>query len=180
MTTHVIDSLETYGLKVNRRKSFWIGRFRESCGKEFFAGADVSIVRVREFIPSSRRHVGELVSTVALRNNFFLAGMWKTAKHLDGILGSLIEFPAVLPTSPCLGRYSFLGYDTERECPRLHRPLVRGWVTRPRLPKSPLGGLGALQKFFLKRGLEPFDKEHLLRAGRPRAVDIKRAWVSAV
>jgi hypothetical protein len=174
MTGSVIDSLETYGFKVNRRKSFWTGRFRESCGREYFAGEDVSIVRVRTYIPSSRKHARELVSTVALRNNFFLAGMWKTAQHLDRLIGGLIDFPAVLPTSPCLGRYSFLGYDSEKQCRNLHRPMVRGFVISSRSPRSPLGGLGALQKFFLKRGVDPHEKGHLERAGRPRVVGIKR------
>lgn len=179
MTSSVISSLETYGFVVNSRKSFWTGKFRESCGKEYYDGNDVSIVRVRKFLPSSRRHVQELVSTVALRNNFFLAGMWETAKHLDGIIGKLIKFPAVLPTSPCLGRYSFLGYDTEKMCPRLHRPLVRGFRAVPRLPKSRLDGLGALQKFFLKRGSIPLEEGHLEYAGRPRIFDIKSGWVPA-
>jgi hypothetical protein len=180
MTDSVIRSLETYGLKVNRHKSFWTGSFRESCGKEYFRGEDVSIVRVREFLPSSRRHVRELVSAVSLRNNLFLAGLWKSAKHLDRLIGGLIDFPAVLPTSPCLGRYSFLGYDTGKVCPNLHKPLVRGWRISPKIPKSPLGGLGALQKFFLKRGFEPSEEGHLERAGRPHVVNIRRGWVSAV
>jgi hypothetical protein len=180
LTNHVIGSLEAYGLKVNRHKSFWTGKFRESCGKEYYAGHDVSIVRVREFLPLSRRHVQELVSTVALRNNLFLAGLWNTARHLDRIIGKLIEFPAVLPTSPCLGRYSFLGYDQEKMCPRLHRPLVRGWRAVPEPPKSKISGLGALQKFHLKRGLTPLEKGHLERAGRPRVQHLRRGWIPAV
>lgn len=180
MTSSVIDSLELFGFKVNRRKSFWTGKFRESCGKEYFSGHDVSIVRVREYLPSSRKHARGIVSAVALRNNFFLAGLWQTAKHLDKLLGGLIDLPAVLPTSPCLGRYSFLGYDTQRMCPRLHRPLVRGFVVSSRSPRSPLGGLGALQKFFLKTGLLPSQKGHLERAGRPRVVGIKRVWTSPI
>jgi len=178
-TSSVISSLETYGFVVNSRKSFWTGRFRESCGKEYYDGQDVSIVRVRNFLPSSRKHVRELVSTVALRNNFFLAGMWNTAKHLDECLWKLIRFPAVLATSPCLGRLSFLGYDSERECPRLHRPLVRGVRVVPRLPKSKLDGLGALQKFFLKRSDLPLEEGHLEHAGRPRIFDIKSGWISS-
>jgi hypothetical protein len=180
LTCSVIRSLETYGFKVNARKSFWTGKFRESCGKEYYAGHDVSIVRVRELLPSSRKRVQELVSAVALRNNFFLAGLWNTAKHLDKLIGGIIDFPAVLPTSPCLGRYSFLGYDTEKLCPRLHKPLVRGFRAVPRLPKSRLSGLGALMKFHLKRGSHPSEEGHLEHAGRPRVFDIKRTWISSI
>jgi hypothetical protein len=177
MTSSVIEALETFGFRVNLRKSFWTGRFRESCGKEYYAGEDVSVVRVREFLPSSRKHARELVSAVALRNNFFLGGLWRTSKHLDRAIGKLIDFPAVLPTSPCLGRYSSLGYDTEGMCPRLHRPLVRGYRVVPKLPKSRLSGIGALQKFFIMRVNHPLEEGHLEHAGRPRVVGIKRGKI---
>jgi hypothetical protein len=41
----VIDDLETFGLLVNRRKSFWRGAFRESCGIDAFNGVDVTPIR---------------------------------------------------------------------------------------------------------------------------------------
>lgn len=59
---HVIDSLETYGFKVGSDKSFWTGKFRESCGKEYYAGQDVSIVKFRRMYPSSREDVAEVGS----------------------------------------------------------------------------------------------------------------------
>jgi len=37
----VVSLLEAFGLKVNSNKSFWTGKFRESCGKEFYDGRDV-------------------------------------------------------------------------------------------------------------------------------------------
>jgi len=52
----VVDLLETFGLKVNSSKSFWTGKFRESCGKEYYNGHDVSIVRVRREFPSRPQH----------------------------------------------------------------------------------------------------------------------------
>ena len=86
-------------------------------------------------------------------------------------------FPVVEESSPVLGRTSFLGYRHERMCDVLHRPLVKGYVVRSRIPNNSVGGHGALLKFFLKRGAQPSaDVKHLERSGRPRAVDIKPRW----
>jgi len=173
----VIGKLETFGFRVNPDKSFWTGRFRESCGREFYDGHDVSVVRVRELLPTSHQDVPGLVSTVSLRNQLYQAGYCGVVEHLDGILDRLIPWPNVAPTSPVLGRHSFLGYDIQRMCPDLHRPLVKGYVVSSSIPKNSLGDTGALLKWFLKRGSQPFaDVDHLERSGRPQSVDIKLRW----
>ncbi len=177
----VIETLEAFGLLVNRHKSFWTGRFRESCGKEFYDGCDVSITKVRRELPTSQKNVQEIISAVSLRNQLYKAGFWKSARYLDQLIERFIPFPTVLETSPVLGKHSFLGYYQERMCPRLHRPLVRGYVVVDKIPNNPLDGFAALLKCFLKRGLEPFaDKEHLRRSGRPVAVNMKLRWAPAV
>jgi hypothetical protein len=174
----VISSLELFGFKVNKSKSFWNGKFRESCGGDFFAGHDVTPVRVRREFPSSRRDVEEVESLVALRNLFYTKGLWQTAKHLDDIIALVLpHFPIVLPTSPLLGRISIpFEYQEEKMCEHLHRPLVRGYVAKHTAPKSVLDGYGALLKFFLKQGDEPYDREHLLRTGRSKSASIKLKW----
>jgi len=178
---HVVEELETFGLLVNFDKSFWTGKFRESCGKEYFNGEDVSIVRVREMLPSQRGHVREIISAVSLRNQFYFSGYWETAAMLDKLLGGIIPFPMVLPESPALGRHSFLGYDdTQKECSNLQKPLVRAYVERSTKPLSYLDGRGALLKYFLNSSDLPVtDRNHLERAGRPKTVNIKLGWVSA-
>nr|QDH89129.1 MAG: RNA-dependent RNA polymerase [Leviviridae sp.] len=175
----VVDLLERFGARVGLDKSFWNGKFRESCGKEYYAGQDVSIVKVRKVWPSRRQQVAEVVSLVELRNQMYFSGNWATAKWLDGkIEGLLHVFPTVEPTSSALGRHSFLGYVSEKEDEHLHRPLVRACVVSSVPPRDPLDGPAALLKYFLKRGVEPaFDESHLERAGRPRNVYIKTRWV---
>ena len=176
----VIDRLEHFGAKVGRSKSFWIGRFRESCGKEYYEGHDVSIVKLRHLIPSSRQQVAETISFVEFRNLLYQRGNWFLVKWLDERIGKILNFfPKVLPTSSALGRHSFLGYVPEREDEYLHAPLVKAYTVSAVSPRDPLGDSGAMLKFFLKRGVEPtFDVKHLERAGRPRAVRIKPRWVS--
>jgi len=147
----VIQTLEHFGARVGLDKSFWTGKFRESCGREYFNGHDVSIVRVRQAFPTSRHNATEVVSVVSLRNQLFTSGYWATCRWLDDYIRSVIKhFPDVLPTSPVLGRVSSLGFQAERIHPYLHSPLVRGYVVEARPPLDHLEGNGALLKCLLK------------------------------
>lgn len=177
---YVITALEDFGLLVNRDKSFWTGKFRESCGKEYYDGHDVSIVRVRRMLPTSRKHSQELVSTASLRNQLYMAGLWTTCGHLDDYIRGIIRFPTVGPNSRVVGRWSILYYEVDRVCPHLQIPLVRGLVDVSKPPVSKLDGEEALLKFFLKRGSEVPEIGHLDRAGRPRSVDIRSRWASSM
>jgi hypothetical protein len=176
----VVDLLEHFGAKVGLQKSFWTGRFRESCGKEYYSGHDVSIVKVRRMFPSHRQQVPEVISLVSLRNQFYLSGAWGVTAWLDKKIRKLLKyFPNIESSSQALGRVSFLGYSAEKECTVLHRPLVKAWVESSKSPVDELDGYGALNKYFLKRGSDPhFDESHLRRAGRPRNVYIKARWVT--
>jgi hypothetical protein len=181
----VIRRLELYGYKVNSHKSFWTGKFRESCGKEYYGGEDVSVSRVRRLFPSSQIGVSEwnerVISLVGLRNNLYTRGLWQTAKWLDEkvIPRFLRYYPTVSPTSPVQGRWSYLGYDTQRTHPHTQAPLVKGFVVTPKPPASQASGEGSLLKCLLKQGSDPFaDSKHLERQGRPDSVDIKIRWSS--
>lgn len=177
MVDSVVRVLETFGFKVGRDKSFWTGKFRESCGREYYSGLDVSTVKVRELLPTRRTDSSELISSVALANNFFVGGMWQTARYLDDFNERFLKLPVVSPSSPSLGKYSYTGYETHRMDADTHSPLVKGYRVIPRIPINKLGGLGALLKYFLKRGLDPHSEGHLERSGRPTTVDIKRGWI---
>jgi hypothetical protein len=174
----VIHSLEHFGARVGVAKSFWIGRFRESCGKEYYDGNDVSVVKFRRMFPASRQDGPGCISLVSFRNQLYKAGNWETVAYLDKLIRKVLShFPVVDESSPVLGRTSFLGYKPERQCVYLHRPLVRGYVSESTIPKNSLSDSGALLKYFLKRGRQPSaDRKHLERSGRPLAVNIKLRW----
>jgi hypothetical protein len=147
----VVRTLELFGARVGTDKSFWTGKFRESCGKEYFNGHDVSIVRVRQALPYTTADATEVIGTVSLRNQLYYSGYWRTVAWLDKRLSGLLSyFPVVAPTSSVLGRVSFLGYHPERMHPSLHSPLVRGYVVQAKAPIDELGGTGALLKCLLK------------------------------
>lgn len=199
----VIRTLDAFGYRVNTDKSFWNGKFRESCGKEYYDGVDVSITRVRRLLPTSLTDRSErgrqiwasrIISAVSLRNQFYCSGLWRTAGYLDEMIEPLLRFYyPVLPLdsssiaftgkvgngSPILGRQSFLDYKVEWADCDLHIPLVKGWYTHSEIPVMAITGEGALLKWFVKRGEQPFaNVNHLERSGRPKAVSIKLGWRS--
>lgn len=174
----VIAQLERFNAKVGLPKSFWTGRFRESCGKEYFDGHDITSIKIRHMPPCDRTDATGCMSWVATRNLFYTNGLWAGARYMDSYIRRVLPyFPNVESTSPALGRICSLGYSTERMCDSLHRPLVKAFVVKSRVPINSLDGPGALLKFFLKRGSLPSaDRKHLERSGRPRVVDIKPRW----
>jgi hypothetical protein len=191
----VISTLEAFGLKVNTGKSYWNGKFRESCGGDYYDDEWITPIRVRRDFPTSRKQAPEVASMVSLRNQLYFAGFWKTCRWLDRRIEELLTlYPVIASTamwedgaestitrSNLLGRASFLPPQGERMHRALQKPLVKGYVVSAKIPPSNLEGPGALVKWFLKRGDEPFqDKRHLERAGRPRCVDINIAWRSPV
>jgi len=180
MVNRVIELLEAFGLKVNSGKSFWTGSFRESCGGDYYAGQDITPVRVREQFPRSRKHTDEIVSTVSLRNLLFDKGGFEgSVEYLDDMLVKLLPvYPEVPRDSPGLGRWSHSPVEWARLCDRRHTPLIKACVVSHRLPSDSLDDYGALMKMFLRRGEMPHqDSKHLQRAGRPVSVDIKTRWI---
>jgi hypothetical protein len=187
----VVSELHLFGYVVNTGKSFWTGRFRESCGREYYEGQDVSIVKVRRVLPSQRQDVNGVISAVSLRNQLYWAGLWQGAKWMDFYLRKMLKhFPNVAPSSPLLGRESALGYQFETLDPNTHSPLTRGYYVSAESPRDVLGGSGALLKCLvreahkdsglstrsetaLRLSIANADEEHLERSGRPKHVNIK-------
>jgi len=174
----VIRSLEYFGLKVNRHKSFWNGKFRESCGREYYDGSEVSLVRVRRVLPSSRKDVQEIISAVSLRNQFYLAGLELATDLLDRRMFRILgHFPVVEEGSPVLGRISLVDRNTvTRTIDSI--PKVKGWIIRPVIPVNEISDWPALRKCLSSlenrvSGIVPTNPDHLRRSGRPRVVDIK-------
>jgi hypothetical protein len=188
--------LEAFGFRVNTSKSFTEGNFRESCGKEYFRGDDVSVCRVRRVIPSGPGDVPEILSLTSFRNQAYWSGMWQVAKHCDGILERVLKglYPIVETTSPVIGRESLIfnpsmdGWSDD-----IHLPLVRGWIPRLKFPQRGLDGVGALMKCLhllgaseeenesllrqgRKGGLPAAEVDHLVRSGRPLSVSMQRGW----
>ena len=171
----VVHVLESFGFKVNSDKSFWSGSFRESCGKDYFSGVDVSYIKFRKRFPDDRRSVEEIVSLVSFFNQAKDMGYTHTVdalrKELKDLFGGF--FPRVSRESAILGEWDDITHDIDRLCSQRHVPLSKGYVVKAHIPVNPLDGERALLKFFLKEGLKPLEREHLQRSGRSSAVSIK-------
>lgn len=170
----VADDLETFGFKVNRRKSFWTGEFRESCGKDYWRGRDVSHVKVRAEFPADLRSATEVISTSSTRNQLFEAGYVEAVELLDEVLLRVTggRYPIVESTSPLVGRLALDRPSGEAWDPDLHIPVASGYVPVAKSPVNSLDGPRALLKYFLSPSEE---EDHLTRSGRPRVVRMKLA-----
>lgn len=183
--TTVLDHLRKYNCKVNTSKTFFTGKFRESCGVDAYLGRRVTPIYLRKPFPENRQQASEIVSHVATANLFYKKGFWRTCsllfKRVEKLIGNL---PYVSETSPALGRYSFLGYKSiGRWNKRTQTFEVKAWVPSPVYRTDRLEGYGALQKSFQKLEglLDPFvsrDALHLERSALHGAVALTRRWVT--
>jgi hypothetical protein len=182
----VTQYLEAFGLRVNYGKSFWNGKFRESCGGDYYDGEWVTPVRLRHDLPQSLHDVEGVVGLASFRNLLYWEGYWNTARAIDDYLSVLLKgrWKVVDRTAAGLGRESIFPYRWEYLSPtsknadgsstRLYEPRIAGATVWRKIPESPTSGSGALLKFLIKRGILPSqDEKHLERQGRPVESRIK-------
>jgi hypothetical protein len=100
-----VDVLSIVGLKVNQSKTFTKGNFRESCGMDAWMGYDVTPPYIRW--PSAELVSRSAVGYVAVSNNFFLKGLWRTAAWLDDAATWMRKLPVVNHRAAALGRATF-------------------------------------------------------------------------
>jgi len=201
----VLEDLQKYNCKVNARKSFWIGRFRESCGVDAYLGYSVTPIYLRKGRPKNRQQASELISWVATANLFYKKGYWRAATLMYSTCESVIgDLPYVSEESSLLGRISVMGYrSVGRWNGELFHFEKRGLVPSPVYRSDKIDGYSALQKSLLalerrnpsiveladspvllerqKGVVQPLsvDKKHLERSVQRGAVTLKRRWVPA-
>jgi len=172
--------LESFGYQVNSSKSFWTGKFRESCGKEYYDGVDVSIVRVRREFPQYRMDVDELVSTVELHNHFYEAGWFSTAEHIKQAIKNCKVPEIPYGVSSVIGFWDYSPSLKVKWHPTLHKPLIKALQKDSYQPPNGVDGVLALMKFFVERGLvDPLPQRAYERSGRARNARIKTGWYEA-
>jgi len=193
----VIGHLQEYNCKVNIHKSFWTGKFRESCGMDAYDGMEVTPTYVRNLLPNDRRQASEVISSLETANLFYKKGYWRTAEFLykrtEKILGSM---PYLSDDSGGLGRVSMMpAWIThswnmanaklrKRWNHKLQRVEVHAWVASPISRADVIGDYAALSKALQSvRGFDPsvrVKQNHLEETERYRAVTLKRRWVAAL
>jgi len=188
--TFVIGYLQEYHCKVNMSKSFWTGKFRESCGMDAYDGVCVTPTYIRQLRPESKRQAKQLVSWVKTANFFEKRGCVLTSAYMfnvcERLLGSL---PNVSETSSALGRtHGYGDVPSGRWNKDLQRLEIKAYVASPVYFTDELAGYGALRKcldlsgsrvYQFGRPLISIDEKHLQRSARHGTVTLKRRWVSA-
>jgi hypothetical protein len=175
----MVEGLSSFGLKVNAAKSFWTGKFRESCGRDYYGGVDVSVVYCRRGFPHHRADVSGLISAVEFANQLYFAGLWASCRmvrsEVEKILGplpSITEGDQVLGWKSFSNARSFHSWDSG-----LQRPKSRCWTIVSRKRGDPLEGDPALLKCLRLVGQDsPMDRAHLLTSVRFGDLALKRRW----
>lgn len=171
----VSRTLEAYGLRVNRSKSFSEGLFRESCGSDWWGGFPLTVVKLREPLPETSRQYPLIRSCVDFHNRLFEAGWFGTAEYVSSLIGRLVPRlygPVGCPRSVL---WSYKDPDLKWDS-NLQIPLIRAYRFRERKPSDPLSDYGALRKSWQPHGDEPRDATHLDRDGRSRCVGMNIGW----
>lgn len=182
----VLDWLRKYNCKPNDHKTFYRGKFRESCGVDAYDGQVVTPVYLNRERPKNRQQVKEILSRLAAANHFQRRGYTQAAhllfEQVERVIGRL---PGVPEYSPLLGRIQSWCYDPPRRWNRRYQRIeVLCWVQRPVYRTDRLAGYAALQKSLMKlEGLKsllaPRDRFHLERSALHGEVAINRRWVPA-
>lgn len=147
----VADWIESFGLKVNRKKSFFEGNFRESCGLDAFRGYDVTPTYIRND-PASAKDPNALASLVSSSNQTWFKGLYKLSNDLRSIVEAALRcrLPLLGRESGALGWHSRVDASTsQRWDSKLQRLEVRAPVLIPVRKKDRIDGEALLLKCFL-------------------------------
>jgi hypothetical protein len=142
----VSSTLHKYYCKVSKPKSFWTGKFRESCGMDAYDGEDVTPVYVRHHKPTNKRTSAAVLSWVATSNLFYKKGFWVTSQHMLNACERIIG-PIPITSEDCagVGKVSFQRVvSIDRWGRNLQRPEVRTMVASPIYTKKRIEGYSAL------------------------------------
>jgi hypothetical protein len=159
-----VDWLHIVGLKVNVKKSFLEGNFKESCGVDAFRGVDVTPLYLRHRPDENSTDPSIIAGLVSLSNAMWLEGLYKASTCLrdevEGRLGRAL--PLVSRQSGLLGWHSRVDSSSVHKwCKRTHQFLVRASGLRSVKRVDRLNGYAALLKYFCNATSVPEGKASL-------------------
>lgn len=128
----VSDWLASFGLIVNRKKSFFKGNFKESCGVDAYRGFDVTPVYLRHEPVLTERDPDAIASLVSTSNQLWLKGLYRAATYLQTVVDSFIRLPLVSAGSSSLGWHSRVDTTVAQKWDgKLQRLVFRGQIVEP-------------------------------------------------
>ncbi len=196
--------LTDVGLKINIRKSFLTGNFKESCGVDAFRGVDITPHYVRYRPDQTDASPNVIASFIELSNHLWMDGLYATSTCLKNEVEETLgrSLPLVSRDSGSFGWHSRLDAMTPHKwCNSTHRFLTRTLALAPIKRGDKLDGYAALLKCLLSarsdeapegfstsksiryfsRSLYPEpmarDEDHLNSTSMRYKVRIKQRWV---
>lgn len=176
----VADWISRVGLKINVKKTFSTGNFRESCGVDAFLGHEVTPLYVRHCpAKPSIREPDVIAHWVSLSNQAWMRGLYSLSTLLREWVEDCLrrQLPLVRQTSGALGWHDRRNsQEFQRWNPELQRHETRCLVQIPLKRKDPVDGYAALLKFWLTPLLGR-DVDHLQKSPVRFSSRIVQRWV---
>lgn len=172
---HLLAVLEDLGLRVNSRKSFWNGKFRESCGADWYDGWSVTPIRLSVPLPEGALSPATIRGLIEFHNNLVSTWLPETAEFVAAILRKQRYIPYGPPntTGHCLWSEDESKYRV-RYNPNLQRSEYRTLVSKEVKPLDPLSDWGAMMKWITPHTTR--EATHLTRDGRSQCVSLNIGW----
>jgi len=190
----VVGWLQDVGLRVNVKKSFLEGNFRESCGVEAYKGVVITPLYIRHWPHNIGESPSVCAHLVSFCNQSWLQGLYSMSNYLRGLIEEHLgtALPLVSSESGSLGWFSRSeAVEPHKWCRNTHQFLTRTFALKPLKVWDELDGEAALLKCLsiAKRGedlqlahLDPIgiDKDHLSKTVRRFHNRLIRRWVPSL
>lgn len=147
-----VNWLQDFGLKVNVKKSFLEGNFKESCGVDAFRGVDITPLYIKHRPDQHYSSDPSIIAGfVSLSNHLWMEGLYETStclkEDVENQLGKVL--PIVSRESGLLGWHTRIDSShAHKWCKQTHQLLVRAMALTPVKRRDPISGYAALLKYF--------------------------------
>nr|URG15061.1 MAG: RNA dependent RNA polymerase [Leviviridae sp.] len=146
-----VNWLEVVGLKVNAKKSFLEGNFKESCGVEAFRGVDITPLYIKHRPDDGSTDPSIIAGLVSLSNHSWMEGLYAVSTCLkDEVERRLgMPLPLVSRESGLLGWHSRVdSSNAHKWCKRTQQLMVKAVALAPIKKRDVIDGYAALLKYF--------------------------------
>jgi hypothetical protein len=180
----VCSKLSAYGLVVNSTKSLHKGRFRESCGAEYYGGCDISVLRLKTFnaasyiafLNNTTNYFGSVISDAIAHTYKSVVGGTLYCEPLQYATEprSMVYYTDSLPLLEAASSSFRYKIDNDLHLVKVRRPVVtiqrdEAFVSFPRAPftygvcgeRDGIPGYYGLHDWFTRvSSLHPLEEEH--------------------
>lgn len=164
--TTVVKNLTALGLKVNEKKSFSNGHFRESCGRDQWRDSDVTPLKPQSLRSDSPTHLSSMIDSC---NNLHLKGWWFASRAVYRQIPSWARRSLVqVPREGTVGDPGIHTFGSPRFSrkwdPELHRWYYRAFNPKSSNERIQTDGSEMMREFLTR----PYSGFHPRESGIPR------------